>query len=57
MEKIKKSAFCVIGMPGSTDDGEGFVQKLWEKANSRFGEVAALMLIRKSYCISANKRN
>ena len=42
MEKIKKSAFCVIGMPGSTDDGEGFVQKLWEKANSRFGEVEAL---------------
>ena len=42
MEKIKKSAFCVIGMPGSTDDGEGFVQRLWEKANSRFGEVAAL---------------
>ena len=42
MEKIQKSAFCVIGMPGSTDDGEGFVQKLWEKANSRFSEVEAL---------------
>ena len=42
MEKIKKSAFCVIGMPGSTDDGAGFVQRLWEKANSRFQEIAAL---------------
>ena len=42
MEKISKRAFCVIGMPGSTDDGEGFVQRLWEKANNRFQEVAAL---------------
>lgn len=42
MEKIYKSAFCVIGMPGSMDDGEGFVQKLWEKANNRFDEVAPL---------------
>ena len=42
MEKIYKRAFCVIGMPGSTDDGEDFVQKLWEKANSRFVEVEPL---------------
>lgn len=42
MEKIYKRAFCVIGMPGSTDDGEDFVQKLWEKANSRFAEVEPL---------------
>lgn len=42
MEKISKSAFCVIGIPGSTDDGKDFVQKLWEKANSRFDEVSGL---------------
>ena len=42
IEKIYIRAFCVIGMPGSTDDGEDFVQKLWEKANSRFAEVEPL---------------
>ena len=42
MERIIKPAFAVIGMEGSTDDGSGFIQALWEKANGRFGEVAAL---------------
>ena len=42
MERIIKPAFAVIGMEGSTDDGPGFIQALWEKANGRFGEVAAL---------------
>lgn len=42
MERIIKPAFAVIGMEGSTEDGPGFIQSLWEKANSRFGEVAAL---------------
>ena len=42
METTQKSAFCVIGIPGSTDDGEGFVQKLWKEANSRFSEVEPL---------------
>jgi predicted transcriptional regulator YdeE len=42
MEHIIKPAFAVIGMEGSTEDGPGFIQALWEKANSRFGEVAHL---------------
>lgn len=42
MEKWEKPAFSVIGIEGATEDGEGFVQRLWEQANSRFSEVAAL---------------
>ncbi len=42
MERIIKPAFSVIGMEGSTDDGEGFIQALWDRANGRFGEVAPL---------------
>jgi len=41
-EKIALPAFRVIGMEGSTDDGEGFIQNLWEAANARFSEVAPL---------------
>lgn len=37
-------AFWVIGMEGSTLEGGGMIEKLWEKANSRFGEVAQLAL-------------
>lgn len=42
MEKWSKSAFAVIGLEGSTQDGAGFVQRLWQEANGRFSEVAAL---------------
>lgn len=42
VEKIRKDAFCVIGKAGSTRDGDGFVGRLWQEANSRFGEVADL---------------
>lgn len=42
MERIIKPAFAVIGMEGSTADGPGFIAALWEKANSRFPEAAAL---------------
>ena len=42
MERIIKHAFAVIGMEGSTADGPGFIPALWEKANSRFNEVAHL---------------
>ena len=42
MERIIKSAFAVIGLEGSTEDGPGFIPALWEKANARFGEVAPL---------------
>ena len=42
MEHIIKPAFAVIGMEGSTLDGPGMISALWEKANSRFAEVAPL---------------
>lgn len=42
MVRIKKEAFCVIGKAGSTNDGAGFVLRLWEDANGHFDEVASL---------------
>ena len=44
IDKVERKPVCVIGLLGSTDDGEGFVQRLWEAANARFGEVAHLAL-------------
>ena len=40
--KVIKEKFIVIGKEGSTLDGEGFIQKLWNDANSHFSEVAHL---------------
>ena len=40
VNKCIKESFAVIGKQGSTNDGDGFIQKLWEEANSHFGEVA-----------------
>ena len=37
-----KESFAVIGKEGSTAQGEGFIQKLWEDANSHFAEVGHL---------------
>ena len=42
IEVIQKDAFCVIGKPGSTRDGADFLRKLWQEANSHFGEVEHL---------------
>jgi hypothetical protein len=42
IERCTKESFAVIGKEGSTKDGEGFIQRLWEDANSHFGEVAHL---------------
>ena len=42
MVKVIKKAFVVIGKVGSTLDGEGFIQKLWDNAHSLFNEVAHL---------------
>ena len=41
-EIITLPSFCVIGMSGSTDDSADFIARLWDVANSRFGEVAQL---------------
>ena len=40
MIKVIKKAFVVIGKEGSTLDGAGFIQKLWDDANGHFSEVA-----------------
>lgn len=42
MVKVVKKSFVVIGKEGSTFDGEGFIPKLWDDANTHFGEVAHL---------------
>ncbi len=42
IERCEKKSFVVIGKEGSTLDGAGFVQKLWDNANSHFTEVQHL---------------
>ena len=42
IKEISKESFVVIGKEGSTRDGEGFIQKLWQDANSHFDEIADL---------------
>lgn len=42
IKKCIKESFSVIGKEGSTNDGEGFIQRLWEEANSHFQEVDQL---------------
>ena len=42
IEICEKESFVVIGKEGSTMDGAGFIQKLWDEANSHFGEVEHL---------------
>lgn len=42
IEKCVKESFIVIGKEGSTLDGEGFIKKLWEDANSHFEEIQHL---------------
>ena len=42
IERRMKVSFSVIGKEGSTLDGQGFIQKLWENANAHFSEVQTL---------------
>lgn len=42
IEKCVKPAFVVIGKEGSTQDGDGFIQKLWQNANAQFAQVQHL---------------
>ena len=42
IERAIKNTFSVIGKEGSTEDGHGFIQRLWADANSHFAEVAHL---------------
>ena len=47
-ERIEKPAFSVIGKLGSTDEGSGFITKLWDKANAGFNEIKHLVLFDES---------
>lgn len=42
LNKCVKASFVVIGKEGSTEAGEGFIQRLWEDANGHFHEVEKL---------------
>lgn len=42
MKTVIKPSFSVIGKEGSTQEGKGFIQRLWEEANGHFQEVAGL---------------
>lgn len=42
IERCIKESFVVIGKEGATTDGAGFIQKLWDEANSHFGEIQHL---------------
>lgn len=42
IKRIEKPGFPVIGKQGSTEDGEGFIQRLWDEANSGFAQVQPL---------------
>lgn len=42
VKKCVKESFVVIGKEGSTLDGDGFIQKLWEDANGAFCEIQHL---------------
>ena len=42
IEKQVKRSFSVIGKEGSTLDGQSFIQKLWEDANTHSNEIQSL---------------
>lgn len=42
IKRYIKNTFSVIGKEGSTNDGDGFIQRLWGEANSQFAEVEHL---------------
>ncbi len=43
IENCRKGSFAVIGREGCTTDGDGFIAKLWQEANSHFDEIAHLV--------------
>lgn len=42
VSRVVKPEFTVIGIEGSTDDGNDFIQNLWNEANTRFAEIQGL---------------
>lgn len=43
IETRRKESFAVIGKEGSTEDGADFIARLWDEANTHFGEIKALV--------------
>ena len=39
IKKSIKESFSVIGKEGSTNDGVGFIQRLWAEANSNYSQI------------------
>ncbi len=44
IKRLKVASFAVLGLLGSTGDGERFVQHLWKHVNERFDEIKHLAL-------------
>ena len=42
IDHCEMPSFAVIGKEGSTNDGEGFIKRLWQEANGHFDEIAHL---------------
>ena len=42
IERCEKESFVVVGKEGKTSDGADFIKRLWDDANSHFGEVEHL---------------
>lgn len=42
IERCEMPSFAVIGKEGSTDEGPGFVSRLWKEATEHFSEVQPL---------------
>ena len=55
IDKCKKASFVVIGKEGSTSDGEGFIQKLWDDANSHFGAIIRISQLLSLYSFLIGK--
>lgn len=43
-ETMTKHSFSLLGKEGSTRDGDGFVQRLWQAASAGFPEIASLAM-------------
>lgn len=43
IERLSKPAFTVIGREGSTEEGPGFIQRLWQEVRDHFTELVLLM--------------
>ncbi len=42
-DRITITPRTLIGKEGDTAEGEGFIERLWAEANSRFGEIAPMV--------------